>query len=115
MKVKLETKKQKRAKRTRSKITGTSSVPRVSVFRSLKNIYAQAIDDEKGHTLASTDIIKRKKGVTKVEIANEIGKSFGEKLKKLKIEKIVFDKGSFKYHGRVKSLADGIRSAGIKF
>ncbi len=115
MKVKIETKKQKRANRVRSKISGNGQVPRLSVFRSAKYIYVQAIDDQNGHTLLASEKIAKEKDMTKVDVAKKTGELFGAKLKKVGIKKAVFDRGSFKYHGRVRALAEGIRSAGIKF
>lgn len=101
--------------RTRAKITGTGVKPRVSVFRSLNHISVQAIDDIKHVTLvAATDKELKTKG-TKIELASAVGELMGKKLKEKKLESIVFDKGSYKYHGRVKALAEGIRKAGINF
>ncbi|WP_185849025.1 50S ribosomal protein L18 [Blattabacterium cuenoti] len=100
------------------KIFGYPFRPRISVFRSNKEIYAQIIDDLSGKTLVSSssvekDFIKNKKN--KTELANEVGKLLGNRAKKLKIKKLVFDKGKYLYHGRVKSLADGIRETGLEF
>ena len=101
----------------RNKLFGTEDTPRVCVFRSNKHIYAQVINDEKQVTIASSSDIKFKtKGKkTKTEIAEEVGNELGKILKKAKVEKIKFDRGSNKYHGRVKALAEGIRAQGIKF
>jgi len=106
----------RRQKRTRSNIVGTSEKPRLSVFRSLTNIYVQAIDDVNHKTLisASSKELKKKKG-NKIEIASLVGELMGKKLKEKNIIKIVFDKGAYKYHGRVKALADGIRKMKINF
>lgn len=106
----------KRQKRIRSKINGTKNMPRLSVYRSNKYIYAQAIDDEKNETIASISEkdLKDKVG-TKTERAKSLGILLSEKLKKSKTEKIIFDKGGFRYHGRVKALAEGLREGGIKF
>lgn len=95
---------------------GTNSKPRLSVFRSNKYIFAQAIDDVKNETIVSVSEkeLKEKTG-TKTEKSKKMGLILAEKLKKTKIEKIVFDKGSFRYHGRVKALAEGLREGGINF
>ncbi len=103
----------RRAKRTRSKITGTSEIPRLSVFRSLKHIYAQLIDDVAGETLASASDKDLKGG--KSEKAAEVGKKLAALAKEKNIEKAVFDKGGYRYHGRVKALAEGAREGGLKF
>lgn len=106
----------KRQKRVRSKIEGTKDAPRVSVFRSNKYIYAQAIDDQNGKTLASVSESEFKESSKKkVEKAKELGMIMAAKIKKVKVEKIVFDRGSFKYHGRVEAFAQGLREGGIKF
>ncbi len=105
----------------RKRISGTEERPRVSVFRSSKHIYVQAIDDEKGVVIACTSSVKKEikgkiGGYTGNKPAAEIvGKMFGEVLKTKGVEKIVFDRNGFLYHGRIKSLADGIREAGLKF
>ena len=106
----------RRQRRTRAKIKGTSLRPRLSVFRSLKNISVQAIDDINKKTLisASNKELKKKKG-SKIEIASLVGELMGQKLKEKNINKAIFDKGAYKYHGRVKSLADGIRKMKINF
>lgn len=112
--------KSKRHRRVRAKIGGTGKRPRLSVFRSGKYIYAQLIDDEKGKTLAQSSDIKqndpkKKAKIKKVDSAKNIGKTFGEEMLKKGFKSIVFDRGGYKYHGRVKSLADGLREAGVKF
>lgn len=110
----------KRAKikrRIRKKISGTSAVPRLSVFRSNKQIYAQIIDDVNGVTLASASSYKNdvaNKG-NKVEQATVVGKLIAEKAIKAGVEKCVFDRNGYLYHGRVKSLADAAREGGLKF
>jgi len=120
-------KRYRRHKRVRAKLFGTLKVPRLCVFRSAKHIYAQIIDDEKGKTLtAASDLeIKRKieKKVEKekevrtkkVATAYEVGKLIAKKAQEKKIEKVVFDRGGYKYHGRVKALAEGAREGGLKF
>jgi large subunit ribosomal protein L18 len=108
----------RRKKRIRAKIFGTKEMPRLSVFRSAKHIYAQLIDDEKNKTLVSASDLELKrsmKKLKKVEKAKEVGKLIAKKAKDLKIEKVVFDRGGYKYHGRVKALAEGAREGGLKF
>jgi large subunit ribosomal protein L18 len=100
----------KRKQRIRKSISGTADVPRVTVFRSNRKFYAQAIDDISAETLTAID----SKENPKVEDIEKLGESFGKKLKKNKIEKAIFDRNGYKYHGKVKSFAEGIRSAGIK-
>jgi len=98
----------------RNKISGTSSIPRLSIFRSNKEIYVQLIDDVKGHTLCAAS----SKGVqadTKIDTAKTVGQKIGEKAKAAGIEKIVFDRSGYLYHGRVKALADGVRETGLIF
>lgn len=108
------TNRQKRHRRVRAKISGTAKVPRIAVFRSSANIYAQAIDDQRGVTIFSINDRKiKEKG--KIKKAAKAGEELGETLKKAGISKILFDRGGYQYHGRVKALADGLRSAGLKF
>ncbi len=105
-------------KRIRKVSFGTAERPRLSVFRSNKEIYAQVIDDTKGVTLAaasSRDKAMGKVKGTKSEVATEVGKAVAEKAKKAGIETVAFDRGGNNYHGRVKSLAEGAREAGLKF
>ena len=109
-------KKKRRHKRIRVKIFGTAERPRLYVFCSNKHTYAQLIDDEKGKTIISakdTDLKTRKKG--KTVIAFDIGKLIAEKAIKNKINKVVFDRGGYLYHGRVKALAEGARDGGLIF
>ena len=115
--LKKQEKRYRRHKRVRAKIFGTKEVPRLSVFRSAKHIYGQLINDEKGQTLISaSDLeLRRKKGKTKVEKAREVGKLIAKKALAKKIEKVVFDRGGYAYHGRVKALAEGAREGGLKF
>lgn len=101
----------------RSKISGTSSLPRLSVFRSNKQIYAQLIDDAAGKTLASAssnDKVLNNKG-NKTEQAVEVGKLIAENANNIGIQSVVFDRGGFIYHGRIKALADSARESGLKF
>lgn len=106
----------KKHRKIRSTLSGTSSRPRVSVFRSSKNMFVQVIDDVKMETLASVSSkeIKDFKG-TKVELSSVLAEKLAEKMKAKNISKIVFDRGGYKYHGRVKTLADGLRKQGIIF
>jgi len=102
--------------RIREKLSGTAERPRLNVFRSLNHIYAQVIDDQKGETLASTSSLQLKlKSGGNVAAAKEIGKAIAEKAKEKGIKKVVFDRGGFLYHGRVKALADAAREAGLEF
>ncbi len=104
--------KERRKRRTRSVLFGTGARPRISVFRSNKKIYAQAIDDEKRVTLASSMNGKDLKG-TKSEQAFEVGKALGEKLVSMHVKTAISDRGSYRYHGRVKAFMDGVRAAGV--
>jgi large subunit ribosomal protein L18 len=111
-------KRYRRHKRVRAKIFGTAKVPRLCVFRSTKHIYAQLIDDERGKTIiAASDLEFKKSKIKKTKIgkAKEVGKLIAEKAKKMKIEKVVFDREGYQYHGRVKALAEGAREGGLKF
>ena len=103
-------------KRIRRRVAGTSERPRLAVFRSLKHIYAQVIDDGAGHTLAaaSSDEKNGQSGGN-VEGAKAIGKLVAERAKEKGVEAVVFDRGGYLYHGRVKALADAARVAGLKF
>ncbi len=110
----------RRHQRVRKYISGTSARPRLSVFRSLAEIYVQVIDDEAGHTLAAAssidqDLREKVKGMKKIEQAQVVGKAVAERAKKQGIEEVVFDRGGFRYTGRVKALADAAREAGLKF
>lgn len=103
-----------RKKRVRAKISGTSVQPRLAVFRSLKEIYAQVIDDTNGVTLAAASLkeVKAKNGV---EGAKKVGAAIAKKCLAKKINTVVFDRAGYQYHGKVKALADGAREAGLKF
>lgn len=100
-------------KTIRKRIEGTKEMPRLSVFRSSQHIYAQIIDDSTGNTLVSATGLNLKG--SKKEKAFEVGKTIAEKAKKVKIEKVVFDRGGFLYHGRIAELARGAREGGLKF
>lgn len=106
---------QRRVRRVRAKIKGADSRPRLSVFRSLSYIYAQIIDDEKGITLASFDSRKIKGGKNNIETARKIGQEIAKLAKAKKIGKIVFDRKGYKYHGKIKALAEGAREEGLVF
>ena len=102
--------------RIRAKLSGTGERPRLNVYRSLNHIYAQVIDDQKGETIvsASSLALKMKTGGN-VASAKEIGKAIAEQAVAKGIKKVVFDRGGFLYHGRVKALADAAREAGLEF
>ena len=106
-----------RHERVRNKIVGTSEVPRLCVFRSNTNIYAQIIDDEKGITLVSASSLDKDLKIKNlnVEAAALVGESLAKKAKKAKIKCVVFDRGGYKYHGRVKALAEAARENGLEF
>jgi len=106
-----------RHKRTRKKINGTKDRPRLSVFRSLNHIYAQIINDDNGITLLQANSLELKptKTQTKTDIAEEVGKLLGQRAKEKKVKKVVFDKNGYKYHGRIKALANSVRNEGVKF
>ncbi len=110
----------KRHLRIRSKISGDMARPRLCVFRSLKNIYAQIIDDEKGHTLVGVSTLSPEvKAVVSyggnVAAAKEVGKVLAKKALEHNITQVVFDRGGYKYHGRVAALAEEVRQNGVKF
>jgi len=120
--LKKQEKRNRRHKRVRGKIKGTTKIPRLCVFRSSKHIYAQIINDEKGETLiAASDSELKKSKVkkpghkTKVSRAHEVGKLIAKKALEKKIERVIFDRGGYRYHGRVKTLAEGAREGGLKF
>lgn len=119
-----KTKREKRVRRhirVRAKIKGTAQRPRLSVFRSNKHIHLQLIDDEKGKTIVSANDFmpkaakKRKIKMTKSKSAFEVGKALAELAKKKKIKNVVFDRGGYTYHGRVKAAAEGAREGGLNF
>lgn len=108
---------QKRHKRVRGKIVGTANRPRLSVFRSLSNIYAQVIDDSTGKTLVSASTVEKDfegNGGNK-EAARKVGQTVAQRAVKAGITEVVFDRGGNIYHGRVKELAEGAREGGLKF
>ena len=103
--------------RVRGKISGTAECPRLNVFRSNSNIYAQLIDDVKGVTLAAASSVEKDFGTTKgnKEEARKVGNLIAQRAAEKGITEVVFDRGGYVYHGRVKELADGAREAGLKF
>ncbi len=107
----------KRVRRIRKNISGTGECPRLRVFKSARHIYAQLIDDATGHTLATASTLgsKAKKDGGKTGQARSVGMQLADKAKKQGIEKVVFDRGGFIYHGRIKSLSEGAREGGLKF
>jgi large subunit ribosomal protein L18 len=105
-------------KRIRRRVKGTAARPRLAVFRSLKHIYAQIIDDEKGHTIASASSAEKSSATANggnIAGAKAIGKMVAERAKEKGIKAVVFDRGGYQYHGRVKALADAAREAGLEF
>jgi large subunit ribosomal protein L18 len=110
----------RRHEHVRIHVNGTAEKPRLNVFRSLAEIYAQVIDDVAGQTLVATSTVdhelrEKTKGLTKTEQAKLVGKLLGERAKEKGITTVVFDRGGFKYIGRVKALADAAREAGLQF
>lgn len=102
-------------KKRRILVSGTAKVPRLAIFKSAKVIYASLIDDIKGVTIATADSREMKSKKYNQEVANNVGKEIAKKSKELKISKVVFDRGGYKYHGKIKALADGARKGGLKF
>ena len=120
MSIKSRKARERRQRRVRMKLSGTPERPRLNVFRSLDHIYAQVIDDVEGRTVASAssydkEIRSEMSDKTKKEQAELVGKTVAERAKAAGIETVVFDRGGFLYHGRVKALADGAREGGLKF
>jgi large subunit ribosomal protein L18 len=106
----------RRRRRVRAKVRGSAERPRLSVFRSLRGVQAQLIDDDKGHTLASvTWTEKDLSSLARGEQAKKAGELLASRAKELGVESVVFDRGGYQYHGRVKALADGAREGGLKF
>lgn len=111
---------QRRHNRVRKKVFGASERPRLNVFRSNMHIYAQVIDDVQGHTLVAASTVDKGlhgalSGKTKIEEAQAVGQLIAERARAAGIEQVVFDRGGFRYHGRVKALADAAREAGLNF
>lgn len=107
----LEKKRKQRQRRIRARLTGTAQCPRVSVFRGARVISVQLIDDVEGHTLLAVKGVSGKGG--KIKQASEVGVEMGKKVMALGIKKVVFDRGGYAYHGRVKAVAEGLREAGV--
>ncbi|HID64861.1 MAG TPA: 50S ribosomal protein L18 [Anaerolineae bacterium] len=115
-----EVARKRRHQRVRKRVVGTSQRPRFNVFRSLKHIYAQVIDDTRGHTLAAAstldpEIRDKVKGLTKTEQAELVGKLVAKRALERGVKEVAFDRGGYKYHGRVKSLAEAAREGGLEF
>lgn len=110
----------RRHRRVRKRVVGTSERPRLNVFRSLSQIYAQVIDDNQGHTLVSASTIDPEveaqlRGLTKTEQASVVGRVLAERALSQGISRVVFDRGGYAYHGRVRALADAAREGGLEF
>jgi len=120
MSIKSRKARKRRQKYVRLKVSGTAERPRLNVFRSLHHIYAQVIDDSSGHTLASASTIDKEvaamvAGKKKKDQAAIVGKVIAERAKNAGLSQVVFDRGGYLYHGRVKALADGAREGGLEF
>ena len=120
MAVKTQKARKRRHRRVRMKISGTAERPRLNVYRSLDQIYAQVIDDVTGHTLVSASSLETAlaadlDGKNKRDQANAVGKAVAQKAADVGISEVVFDRGGYLYHGRVKALANGAREGGLKF
>lgn len=105
----------KRHSRVRVKLAGTQERPRLSIYRSLNHIYAQVIDDSTGRTVAAASTLEMKSGKSNAEAAVAVGKAIAASAAKAGVKQVVFDRGGFLYHGRVKALADAAREAGLEF
>lgn len=110
----------KRHRRVRGKVSGTAARPRLNVFRSLKHVYAQLIDDDAGHTLATASTVEAGYRETKktggdIAAAKAVGALIAQRAKEQGITRVVFDRGGWQYHGRVQHLADAAREAGLEF
>ncbi len=115
-----EAMRRRRQRRVRGSVSGTSARPRLNVFRSLSNIFVQVIDDEAGHTLVSASTIDKSllsklDGKKKLEQAQVIGSAIAERALAKGIKQVVFDRAGYKYHGRIKAVADAARGAGLEF
>lgn len=111
---------QRRHARVRRRVSGTASRPRLNVFRSLDNIYAQVIDDEAGHTIVAASSLDRELraqlgGMNKTQIAQMVGRLVAQRALERNVKAVVFDRGGYDYHGRIKALADASREAGLEF
>lgn len=110
-----ETLRHKRKKAIRKKLSGTAERPRLSVFRSMRYVYAQIIDDLSGRTLAEANSLKKSKGSANKTAAEEVGAQIAQKALGLNIKKVTFDRNGFIYHGIIQTLADSARKAGLEF
>ena len=109
---------QKRHSRLRLRVAGSAERPRLAVFRSINQIYAQVIDDSTGHTIASASSMEaslRGAGGTKTERAKQVGSLIGDRAKAAGVDRVVYDRAGFKYHGRIRALAEGARESGLEF
>lgn len=110
---------ERRRRRVRAKIVGTPGRPRLNVFRSLQHIYVQLIDDEAGHTLVAASSldkeVKSQSGLKKTDEAVAVGKLLAQRAQERHIKQVVFDRAGYRYHGRVKAIADGAREGGLEF
>jgi large subunit ribosomal protein L18 len=118
--IKKRQQRERRHRRVRARVMGTQERPRLNVFRSLENIYAQVINDETGHTLVSAstvdrEIAKQVEGKSKIESAKVVGQVLAERAKAAGIGQVVFDRGGYRYHGRIAALAEGARAGGLEF
>ena len=104
-----------RHRRVRKNVRGIADRPRLAVFRSSNHIYAQVIDDDRGHTLAAATSLELKSNDTKTDVAKTVGGAIAKAALAAGVTKVVFDRGGYKYHGRVKALADAARSEGLSF
>ena len=105
----------RRHARVREKVRGSAARPRLAVFRSLTHIYAQLVDDDAGTTLAAASSLDAKDATGKrTEVAKNVGTLLGDRAKQKGVTEVVFDRGGYRYHGRVKALAEGVRAAGVK-
>ncbi|MBI4444341.1 MAG: 50S ribosomal protein L18 [Acidobacteria bacterium] len=106
-------------RRIRHRLMGTAQKPRLCVFRSLKHIYVQVVDDLSGHTLAAASTLKLQEGRSpkggNIAAARQVGKAIADRAREKGIEQVVFDRGGYAYHGRIKALAESAREAGLKF
>lgn len=108
-------KRERRHNRVRSVVAGSGDRPRLAIFRSASHIYAQLIDDQDGKTLAASSSLEVKGKSAKADLSTQVGSAIAEKAKAKGITKVVFDRGGYRYHGRVKALAEAARSAGLEF
>jgi large subunit ribosomal protein L18 len=118
--LKTQVRRLRRQRRVRAKVLGTPARPRLNVFRSARHIFAQLIDDSVGHTLVTastldTDVRVKAKELKKSDEAKAVGKLLAQRAAEKGLKQVVFDRGGFQYHGRVKSLADGAREGGLEF